>query len=292
MGFTVTLERGGFPAYNLTTGFQGVKLLGGVGGFLAPEFTAFWSERIGDGDRWRGSRLGRREITLRLKVGSGVTGLSWREVDRAFWRTISRDNPSFLAVHLEDASSRYLAIRLDRATQATIDFDPALTGYQLYLVTVVAEDPYWKGTDVVQAWTFAAAGENFYGGAAGGGLGPPYVLSASGGFGEAMVTNSGDVPAWPRWKVTGPCDSATLTVDGHTIALPLGVPAMTSRYIDTDPPDVYGDVLESRWSEMTGAVDFWPVPVGATVPVTAQLGNPSAAAAVTMTITPRYERAW
>jgi hypothetical protein len=286
MGFTVSLVRGGFPPYNLTTGYEGVKLLGGVSGFLDPEFTAYWTERIGDGDRWRGSRLTRRQMQLPIRVGKGSATLDqdFRELDAAFWRTISRTDVCLLDVALEDLSHRYIPVRLDRATSSAIDFDPGLTGHKLYLMTLVADDPYWRGDDVVETWSFTGGSTNFYAG--------PYTLSPSGGFGAGIVTNPGDVPAWPKFRITGPCSSALITVDGHTIALPNPIPAFSSIYIHTDPPDVFGDFLESRWHEMTGARDFAPVPVGAAVEVTVNLTSPAAGAAATMTITPRYERAW
>lgn len=278
--------------WDLTTGAQGVKLLGGIRGFDDPDFVAFWTERIGDGDRWRGSRLTRREVTLRIMVGTGETGMDWRELDRAWWKSVSRDNVGLLDVVLEDTTHRYIPLRLAKATQSEIDFDPALTGYRLYLVTLVADDPYFRGDDITETWMFTTAGEDFYGGSGGGGLGPPYYISPSGDFGEAMVTNPGDVPAWPRWRVTGPNSGAMLTVDGHSIAVPVALPALGSIYVHTEPPDVFGDFLESRWDAMTGVFDPVGVPVGATVPVTAQVTGPGSGAQVTMTITPRYERAW
>lgn len=279
--------------WNLTTGYEGVKLLGGLGGVLDPEFTAFWTERIGDGDRWRGTRLRRREMQWRVRVGDGsLTGMDWRNLDRAWWRAINRDLVGLLDVRLEDLTHRYIPVRLAQSTGQAVDFDPALTGTALYLITVVADDPYWRGDDLTETWTFTPTGEDFYGGASGGGLGPDYYISASGGFGEAMVTNPGDVPAWPRWKITGPTSGALLTVNGHTIAVPTPIPALTSRYIVTNPPDVFGDFVEPRWSEMTGSLDFAAVPVGATVPVTVTVSSPDVGTAVEMTITPRYERAW
>lgn len=292
MTFVVSAIGADGSGWNLTTGFEGVKLLGGILGFDDPEFTAFWTERIGDGDRWRGTRLNRRLVTMKFRVGKGETGLAWRDLDRAWWKAVKRDGIMLLDVVLEDASHRYLPLRLDRATGAEIDFDPALTGYRLYLVTMVAEDPYWRGDDIVETWAFSTAGENFYGGSGGGGFGPPYYLSSSSGFGEAQVSNPGDVPAWPRWKVTGPCSGATLTVDGHAVAIPVAIPALTSIYIHTEPPDVFGDFLESKWHVMTGSTDFAAIPVGAAVTVTAQMSEPAPGAGVTMVITPRYERAW
>lgn len=279
--------------WDLTSGQQGVRILGGVQGWDDPEFTAFWTERIGDGDRWRGSRLSRREMTFRILVGTGETGLAWRDVDRAWWRSVSRDVVGLMDIVIEDASHRYIPLRLARATGSEINFDPGLTGYRQYLVTMVADDPYWLGDDVTETWAFVPGGENFYGGSGGGGLGPPYYLSPSGGFGDAMVTNPGDVPAWPRWRVTGPCSSAVLTVDGKSMSVPVALSAGQSIYIHTEPPDVFGDFLESRWDVIDAAMfDPAPVPVGATVPVSAYVTGPNTGAQVTMTITPRYERAW
>lgn len=278
--------------WDLTTGAQGVKLLGGLGGMDDPEFSAFWAERIGDGDRYLGSRWTRRTFTWRVLVGTGQTGMAWRTLDRAWWRGVTKDAVGLLSCTLEDASSRFIYVRLARSSSSEIDFDPAATGYRQYLITMVSDEPFWRGADVTTTWTFTPGGENFYGGSGGGGFGPPYYLSASGGFGESTVTNAGDVPAWPRWRVTGPSSSALLTVDGHTIAVPSSLSTGVSRYIDTGVPDVYGDFLESRWNEMTGAVDFAPVPVGATVPITATVSGPGTGSAVTMTITPRYLRAW
>lgn len=279
-------------AWNLSTGNEHVYLLDGLAGIGDPPFQAFWQERLGDGDRYRGTRLTRREAILKVGVGAGLTGLTWRAVDRAWWQSWSRDRFGVLTFYQEDLSRRHLHLRLARQTDHVFDFDPGEEGGQEYVIAVVAEQPLWSGDDVTTTWSFAAGGEDFYGGVAGGGFGPPYVLSPSNGFGETLVTNAGDVPAWPRFEVSGPMAAATITVDGHNIDLPAGVPAGQSRYVLTDPPEVYGGFLEPRWNEMTGAVDFAPVPVGGTVPVTVSVSSPSAGAFVKMTITPRYERPW
>lgn len=278
--------------WNLSTGYEGVHLLQAVSGLGDPEFETYWSDRIGDGDRYRGYRVRRRLVTFSVGVGTDVVGQAWRDLDAAWWRSLDPHRVGLLDVLTESLEHRYLVCRLAQSSGKSYPFDPAVDGVESYLITLAADEPYWRGDDVVETWAFVPGAENFYGGSGGGGFGPPYVISASGAFGEADVTNEGDVPAWPRWKVTGPTSSATLTVDGQTIALPTPIPAFTSRYIHTDPPDVFGDFVESRWDEMTGVQDFAPVPVGATVPVTVNVDGGGTGTSVTMTFTPRYKRAW
>lgn len=284
---------GGGEIWDLTGGTRGVKILGGMEGLLDPAFVPFWTERLGDGDRYRGSRLTRRAATLRLQVGDGSTGDAWRAIDSAWWACVQPDEVGFLDVRTSPTAHRYLRCRLARPTGTVIDFDPSLTGYQLYEVEVVADDPWWLGDEVSFSWIYSSVGsEDFYGGASGGGLGPPYFLSPSGGFGEQLITNEGDLPAGPRWVVTGPLSSASLTVDAQTIDIPTPLTTGQSIYIETDPPDVYGVFTESKWDVLTGSRQFGRVPVGGTVPVTVQVSDPGAGAQVTMSITPRYRRAW
>lgn len=290
MAAVVAYLGGDGSAWNLTTGYEGVTLLGDVLGLADPEFDAHWTERISDGDRYRGSRTRRRTISFKVGVGQELKGQAWRDLDAAWWRSLSPDVAGLFDIRTENLEHRYLAVRLDRATGKVYSFDPGVGGIDTYLITLVADDPYFLGEDITNTWTYAPTGENFYGGATG--LATPYVISPSGAFGSALVTNAGDVPAWPRWRITGPASSVLLTVDGQSVAYPASIPASTYIDILTDPPDVFDHLLASQWENMTGVQDFAPVPVGATVEVAADVTGAGTGTSVTMTITPRYKRAW
>lgn len=276
--------------WDLSSGGMGVKLLGGIQGLGDPPFTTYWSDRIGDGDRFRGHRHPRREMLLRVRVGTGTTGLPWRAIDSAWWRAVVPEEPGTLKCVLEDASERTIQARLGEAVNAEYQWDPAVTGYAVYAIRLVADNPFWAGPALEYTWDAPNSPSNFYGG--GGGLAPPYVLSGVGTLGELSVNNPGEEPAWPLWKFTGPFTSASVTVNGGTIEVPATVTTGDVIFVQTNPPAVYDGNGVDKWSIMTGARTFTFVPAGATVPVTSLLTGSDVGAQVKLTINPQYRRAW
>ena len=94
-----------------------------------------------------------------------------------------------------------------------------------------AFDPYWYDVSpIVVSWTLGATPATFF---------PffPLRLTSSEVFADAVVSNGGDVEAWPVWTITGPGSSIVLRnlTTGKLLNLSTVLTAGETATIDTRP---------------------------------------------------------
>lgn len=142
----------------------------------------------------------------------------------------------------------------------------AVGGAGLYVVRLLAADPYWRDADDTTI-TFAA-------GAQVAALFPffPLVLSASGTYSQQSVLNSGQAEAYPVWTITGPGSEIVLSnlTTGRTLTINHTLTSGETLTVDTRPVppnpyrvrDAYGNSL---FRSVEPPYDFWPLAVGANV---------------------------
>lgn len=287
---------------------SGVQLPGGITGLQRPATETQWAQaaRI-PGRRRRGATVSGRELTMRVHVGDlrrpYRVDADWRLLDAAWWRALGGGEEPF-TLRVDAGTTDALGrpdVRTLRLWDTTVDdgyvVDPAIAGSAEYAVTADAESAYWTGPEVVETFAYQAGDEqDYYGGTAGGGFGPDFYISGGTQFVQASIANPGDVPAYPRYRITAPFDGVTVGVAGEVIVMPFAQTASQQVIIDTDPRvqsivDAQGIDL---WPLVGTAIDpiFAPIPPGASIPLTIAMGSADIGSAVQVALTPLYRRAW
>lgn len=262
----------------------------GTGGLGFPKLTTFTRQSsVLDGQVVTGWRAEPREFPLPLKLGyPGWSALAWRDIQAAWWASCRPDKSGTLRVTRWDGGQRTLPCRLV-ADDYVMDYDPDDMGLEDLPLSLVADVPWWLGS-AVGAQFGTGAGGNFLGP---GGLGPPFTIALASSTGSQVVSNPGDLDAWPTWTLTGPLSSFTLNVAGQVVqsgAL-LTLAAGQSLTISTDPGVGQTAIREdgSNVTRYLSSYGFAPIPAGGSTAVTvATVGTGSAS----LSLVPRYFRAW
>jgi hypothetical protein len=294
-GLQVTWSGGDGSVWELSSATSPVWLSrGGTRGLSMPKVDRYTSESPAvAGSRWRGRRVAERSVFWPLLVYGGRPGeREWVEVDSAFWASLHPDLVGEWSISQRDGTTRRLRCRYDDDGEQSYDLDPTVQGWAAYGVSLVAEDPFWRGSAIVRTFDTAAA-QPFYGGDSGGGLGPPLYVSSNTSAATASIDNPGDEPAWPVWTAWGPFTSVSLSVAGRTVSLPITLMTGKSVTVDTRPDRL--TAVDSDGNDRVGdlgAIAFAPVPRGTSVPLGISVPGSSGATSVEVRIEPAYHRAW
>ena len=250
-----------------------------------------------DGSRWRGHRVQEREVFWPLLVWSDAGTDAWLERDSLLWRMLRPDETGTWTVATPRDGFRSLRCRFVDDGDHSFGRDPLRSGWTVYGIRLVAEQPYWEGEKQIVTWDNEPA-EPFL-------PGPPFTISGSNPMDEAVLDNYGDVAAWPVWTVQGPCSSAEVGVGNRKITIPFEIGDDETLVIDTRP-DAQTAIIEREtfittpegWFEQVveevdrtadlGAVEFAPVPAGEAV----ELSLTSNGGWVRAELTPLFFRAW
>lgn len=272
--------------WDLSHGLSGLTLLAGTRGMLDPPALVYNAKSAAvNGSRHRGSGWDERDCMWRLKIQTGGGSEAWLAHHERFWQTMDPELPGRWVVTQPSGEHRSLSVRYTGLGDDALDSDLGLIDRQQYDLLLTANNPFWLGSPITRTFS-NLGGENFYGGAGGGGFGPPYFLSPGVTTATATITNPGHVDVWPTWRVSGP--STTATVGGVTF--PMDLDADEWVEINTDPTDqvAYDQDGDDRTAELVDFHLFSEIPKGATVPLEiAMTGNGS----VSVSITPAYRRA-
>lgn len=284
--------------WDLTSGLSGVALQSGVRGLLTPPFIQYSQKSPAiAGSRWRGYQTDEREVFWPLAVFQGNGGADFIAHDRHLWRGLRPDVPGTWAVTQPGGESRQLRIRFAGLDNADLDLAPELTGYVVYGLNFVAEQPFWTGTTISRVFgPTPGTTPNFLGGGTAS-AGPPFVLASGSTQASATIANPGDVPAWPIWTLYGPMTSATIGTGGYSIAVPFSLNSSEWLRLDTDPSQrvalvgsgpVTANAGDDRTADL-GVADFGQVDPASEADLDI---NVVGTGQVGVEITPNYFRAW
>jgi hypothetical protein len=287
--------------WDLTASDSGVVLVNqGVEGLHMPKFRQWTRQSPAvPGQTFTGMVAEPRDVVLPLLVFEDGTSQQWIDRDRAFWKSLHPGKEGTLTVSAAGVgTSRSLRLRLVPDAHS-YPVDPAFACWALYVVALVADQPFWTGSPILANWN-AAVEQEFYETTG------PHLININSGHAaaDATVSNPGDEDAWPVWTVIGPATTAHVGVGDRIVDAP-AVAAGKALVIDTDPrvqtaieydytaPN--GAVAEKflnpvdRTVDLTGAVDFAPIPAGGTSPINIGI---TGAGVLRVQITPLYWRAW
>jgi hypothetical protein len=300
---THTWTAGG-RTWDLSTGAQGVRLQAGVRGLNSPEFIRYTSESPAvSGATYRGYRASERDIMWPLWVFNGDGSAEWLQVDREFWASLHPDRTGVWTYISRDGVTRTLTCRFVSDNGKTYDDDPGLFGWQFYQVSLVAEDPFWRGTAIRKRFGAASESTPLYGPLEDPGA-PSYYIGGQFNLDSGKVSNPGDEPAWPRWELHGPFTAAEVGIGGKSIEVPFTVADGEWLYIDTAPSvrsallgtavddngnAVLGAGTETDMSSDLGDVAWAAIPPGEDLPLDMTM---TGTGHIWIEIAPAYHRAY
>lgn len=278
-------------SFNLDVESAGVVLLAdGATGMHLPEFDQYVDESASvPGGRYRGSRARTRNPEWTLGV-FGDTSEVWRARDAAFWGTMRPDKVGVWTVTLPSGERRSLRCRYRSSSEFSYVRDPHEAGWAIYQVTLMAEQPFWEGPEILSpTWGTSEDSLDFTGEDD---EAPPYWISGATSLGSASLHNPGDVDGYLTWTIkggdSGGLTSGTIAADGGTLEFG-AVGEGETLVIDTDPTR---PVALLDGVDVTGSLDVWdprPLPAGVTSDLSISLvGNGT----IRASFTPRYLRAW
>lgn len=288
---TLTLHGVDGSVWNLLDRSSPVHLLDGMGGLhLAPATNRWARTARRSGRRWKDVATDSREFTMNLRVGDADPpyrlGDEWRALDGQFWKALAYDRSARLVVNGE----RSLTFRLDDDNDHVYPKDPALYGKAVYSVACIADRPEWQADTVTATYSFAqTTPTNYYGS----GEGPPFVISTPDVARTATITNVGDMPAYPLWRITGPATTAVVGIGDRLIQIPFSRQAGQQIVIDTEAQTITDGAGVSLWPLMGYTpVDFAPIPPGGRMPIAIGLEDGADSSQIQVTVTPLFRRAW
>jgi hypothetical protein len=276
--------------WDLTGWTGGVSLQAGARGFTMPPLDRFANASAAlPGSHWRGWRAQDREVFWPVRVFSDAGSQAWVEYDRAFWATMRPDKVGVWQVVQLSGEARRLSLRFVDDGQAAFATLPALVGWTVYGITLVAEQPFWEGDTIARTWAVDDP-TPFFGGVANG-SGPTFYISSGSQVTNAQISNPGDVDTYPIYTAVGPFTSLSVGYAGNLVTLG-SVASGQTRIVDTRPDHltVVDQNGVDKWSELGSSAQFGaPIPPGDPVPLSLSMVG---AGSITASITPRFYRAW
>jgi len=212
------------------------------------------------GQTFQSWRLDPRElfvpVTFRDDAEVDVEG-----VQRAFWDGMALGSYGNLQVTDGNGAIRSIDARFIDDGTATFVVDPytPIQGIRQFGITLVADDPWWRGPE--QSFTFGLGPEGtstFFGN--GSSATPFYIVKSTGGA-DTTLTNSGDADAWITWTITGPMTSFDLELGGHHIAGTITLTAGETLTIETSPLNQIAYKNDgTKVTRLLSSADFTPLP--------------------------------
>ena len=195
-------------------------------------------------------------ITFRDDADLDVNG-----IQRAFWDGLAIGQNGTLTVTDSNGGVRSIDARFvsDNDVAFTIDPYAQTNAYRPYGITLMADDPWWRGP--VESFSFGLGPEGtatFFGN--GSNATPFYIVKSTGGA-DSTLTNNGDMEAWITWTIEGPMTSFDLEIGGHHIGGDITVASGDTLTIETSPLNqiaYLGDGTKVT-RDLTSA-DFAPLP--------------------------------
>jgi hypothetical protein len=216
---------------------------------------------------------------------------SWRAMGKAFTDTL-RYGPGILDIARPDGQRRQIKVRYQEGWEGLGQAGTGIS-WDNAVVTLLAEDPYYFDPDPVTITLTTGTPADFFN---------PYLsLSSAEVLGETLITNPGDVDAWPSWTIAGPATLVTITRNDTGEAFVLDPNATSIAHgnlllgesvsVSTDPPSVrYQDGTNWIGALNWPAAVLWGLQPGEN-DLTVELDGAGTGSAVTLTFYPRYEMA-
>lgn len=243
--------------WDISSGASGVVLNAGVRGMNMPPIQRYASKSPAQaGSRWHGFVTDERKPFWPLEIYNDGGSQAWIDHNRRFWSSLLPYKTGEWTIVQPGGEARSLTCRFEDDGDPEQDLAAEVQGWFLYGITLVAEQPYWKGEPVRQSFRQGGGPVNFLGGGdvATAGFGPPFVISSGSTLATASIGNPGQLPVWPTWTLYGPFSSASVGVGSKAVVVPFSVPAGSWLRVDTRPGQRRALVGTGDVSAITGTV--------------------------------------
>ena len=235
------------------------------------------------GHRVRAWTADAREVYWPIFLFAGNT-VDWLARSKAFWSTIHPDRPGTWRVRA-GSEERTLRLKAVFGDPHRYPVDPLHQRWAKYGVTLEAEQPFWCGVPITAGpWSTEEGVEFFPDDGA-----PDFGISGSTAFGDAVISNPGDVDAYGVAVIDGPLDDVEIGVGSAVIHVPFPVPDGETLRIDTDPLRPTATMGGLDVTRDLGLQEYAPVPPGRSVPLHVMA---TGTGSIRFTLTPLYFRAF
>lgn len=139
-------------------GAQGISLLSNFSGLMhAPRTPVRESWAYQEGSTPSDfPRVDERIVDLRLCV-RGDTPALWEQIENLLWTVLGFKHDAYLRwYHADGIRWRELKVRLERKPNDKMTFEPGVTAFMVWDVTLVACDPWWYSETLTSTWTRGA----------------------------------------------------------------------------------------------------------------------------------------
>ena len=233
----------------------------GVMGFGMPiSFDTTRQTALVHGQTLQSWRLEPRDIFLPVTFRDDAD-LDVNGIQRAFWDGLALGKYGNLQVTDSNGGIRSIDARFVSDGDVAFTVDPYANthAYRPYGVSLVADDPWWRGP--VESFSFGLGPEGaatFFGN--GSSATPFYIIKSTGGA-DSTLTNPGDQDSWITWTIEGPMTSFDLEIDGHHVSGDIVVDEGDTLTIETSPLNQIADLSDgTKVTRDLTAADFAPLP--------------------------------
>lgn len=188
----------------------GVRLMAGdVEGLGNPEVESMTRTLGRDGQVYEGWRALPREVYWPVLIDAERgTAEDFQALYDQFWAAMrpaspgSRTRRSVWRVTKPDGTYRELPIRYVGEQSPAMPVDPTVARESFHGVRLVADDPFWRGPEVLRDFQSPTDDESFYGPT---GSAPPFYISpgSTAASFEITVPGDGGLTVYPRWRIYG-----------------------------------------------------------------------------------------
>lgn len=240
---------------------------GGIEGLDDPPWRDYTSSSPAvAGQTPRGGRDLPRPVFWPVGVFSDASSQQWVNLNRQWWRSLSRTEYGRWTVTQPSGEKRWLECR--RAVTGGHSFvsDPSARRWEVYGIPLVADWPYWRGDPVVRPFTVGDPDARDY-------VDPTtldevYFISKGQTIATASIPNPGDVSSWLTWTA----EAGATGMQGVVLGVGTQLIGLT---VDLDPGDVLTVDTRRQTTTLNGVRargllnphEFTPVQPGASVPL-------------------------
>lgn len=255
--------------FNATTGVRARAQMRGTG---LPPVNVQWFEGAGDGARARGARVLTRTLDMPVKITGANRALVWERFS-ALAQIIAPTVGDVTITFEIEGTDWYLLARRSGGGDFTWGEDTDGNTVLLTTLTFEAGNPYFQRVD--QDAKLILPGGLGKGLLRGVGTLSGLEVSTITGLGSVEFVNSGDVPAFPTWRVWGPYTRFTLTSEDGKVLDWVGAKT-NGQYVlvDTEFGTVVDNTGANAYANLAPAPRFWTIPAGDSV-ASIVLDNPT-----------------
>lgn len=186
----------------------------GLEGLHFGDFTEWTQQSPGiRGQLFNGTMPEAREVVLPIEVYSELSSAEWLRFNDSWWSSLSPRSYGTLTIILPGGRTYTIRLRLRPKAGHPFNSDPVEDGWAAFLVTMIADDPLFRGQTDRRIFKAQAPTDPFFER-----TGPHLVNIAPGSTtATATVDNVGVEDAWLVWMVFGEMTSARVGVGADKI---------------------------------------------------------------------------